>query len=292
MTTTVPRRMLATGNNMTRPHLLVRDTIRALSYDTDSEIGAAGGVWSNADDMATWMNCMLDSGRHNGNRIVTEKTWTELFRPQNIFPVGEYPVLSLVRPNWLTYSLGWYQIDYKGKKLNFHTGSLEGLTAIVGLLPEERSGVFIFGNYDHAEVRHALLYKTLDHFVLGGTRDWNTEVAKLFDKIKADGEAWDQSVIKSRATNTKPSLPLSEYAGVYTSDLYGTMKISVKENQLVCDINDHAVDLAMSHWHYNTFFSGLGEFRQYRILTDFVLDSSGKVVTVLLGGDFEFRRKP
>ena len=39
----------------------------------------------------------------------------------------------------MTYAMGWFQQDYKGDKLNFHTGSLDGLTAINAQLPDKNS---------------------------------------------------------------------------------------------------------------------------------------------------------
>ncbi|HZY81972.1 MAG TPA: serine hydrolase [Cyclobacteriaceae bacterium] len=290
MTSTVPKRSLTTSTNITKPHFPINDSIKVLSYGRDSDIGAAGGVWSNVDDMAIWMNCMLDSGKYSGGRLVSSKTWTEMFKPQNFFPENEYPALSLVKPNWRTYGFGWYQIDYKGRKLNFHTGSLEGLTAIVGLLPEEKTGVFIFGNYDHAEVRHALMYKALDWFALNGTRDWNVDVKKLFDGIKADDKKNEEAFMKSQVKGTRPSLALKEYSGIYQSALYGTALVTVKGDKLQIDLNNHVVEITCSHWNYDTFIGGLGQYQQYKVLASFVLDSSGKPGTLILGGDYEFRR--
>jgi CubicO group peptidase (beta-lactamase class C family) len=304
MTSTVAKRSLSTSSNMTRPHLLVRDTVRILSYGRDSDIGAAGGIWSNVDDMSIWMNCMLDSSKYNGGRLVTSKTWSEMFKPQNIFPANEYPALSLVKPNWRTYGFGWYQIDYKGRKLNFHTGSLEGLTAIVGLLPEERTGVFIFGNYDHAEVRHALMYKALDWFALGGTRDWNAEVKQLFNEMHLDDNEQEASFNKSRVMGTMPSLGINEYAGLYSSELYGTVNVTVTGDKLKFDINNPALSanpaltsdacvtlcMTLSHWHYDTFIGGLGQYQQYRVPAAFIIDQRGTSGTLIIGGEYEFKK--
>ncbi len=289
MTTTVPKRGLAKTANMTRPHFLVRDTIRVLSYDTDAVIGAAGGVWSNADEMAIWMTCMLDSGKYQGKRLLSTNTWTEIFKPQTIFPTEEYPALSLVKPNWLTYGLGWYQIDYKGKKLNFHTGSIEGLTAIVGLMPEEKIGVFIYGNYDHAEVRHALLYKSLDFFALGGNRDWNGEVSSLFQTLKTADEKREQAISKSRVKGTSPSQPLQAFTGTYTSKLYGSVKVTLQGEQLWFDLNDQAYEFGAHHWNFDTFEGWGGEFRQYRIPVNFNTGPDGKIQSVRIY-DWNFSR--
>ena len=48
-------------------------------------------------------------------------------------PGDFYPTVELTQPNWRTYGLGWFQQDFQGRKIDFHTGSLSGLIAIIGL---------------------------------------------------------------------------------------------------------------------------------------------------------------
>ena len=94
-----------------------------------------------------------------GNRLLKQSTYNELFKPQVMVPPDEfYPTAELTKPHWTTYGLGWFQEDYKGRMLNFHTGSLNGMVAIIGLVQDSRFGVYVLANVDHAEVRHALMY--------------------------------------------------------------------------------------------------------------------------------------
>ena len=51
----------------------------------------------------------------------------------------------------MTYGLGWFQQDYRGRAVDFHTGSIDGMVAIHGLIRDERLGVYVLGNLDHAE---------------------------------------------------------------------------------------------------------------------------------------------
>ena len=152
----------------------------------------------------------------------------------------------------MTYGLGWFQHDYKGKKINFHTGSLAGAVAIHAQLPDEKLGIYVFGNYDHAEVRHALVYKTFDHFALGGTRDWSADFLKLYRNIEAGSEKQEKDFEAKRVMNTKPSHALADYAGTYTDPLYGTLVVTVEGDDLVAESNKF-LKAKFSHWHYDTF---------------------------------------
>jgi hypothetical protein len=66
-----------------------------------------------------------------------------------------YPTTRLTKPHWMTYGLGWFQQDYRGRAVDFHTGSIDGMVAIHGLIRDERLGVYVLGNLDHTELRHA-----------------------------------------------------------------------------------------------------------------------------------------
>ena len=289
MATTVPKRGFIKTNNLTKPHYNINDTIRVIDYGIDSEIGSAGAVWSNADDISKWVICMLDSSKYEGGRLLKPETWVEIFKPQTFFPEDEYPTMQILKPNWKTYGLGWYQHDYKGHKLNFHTGSLSGLTAITGQLPDEKLGVFVFGNYDHAEVRHVLLYKTLDWFALGGDRDWNSEFKTLYSKMKETSKKRQEQFVANRVKDSSPSLPLKEYVGKYFSPLYGEAEVSLDGKDFQININD-VLKARLAHWHYDTFYGPFRKAWNGNATARFTLNVAGKVNVLLFDG-MEFQKK-
>lgn len=290
MTRTAPKRGYITDSNVTKPHYNINDTITVIDYGADSEVGSAGAVWSSADDISKWVICMLDSSKYNGGRLLKPQTWAEIFTPQTFFPEDEYPTMQLLKPNWRTYGLGWYQHDYKGRKVNFHTGSLSGLTAITGQLPDEKLGVFIFGNYDHAEVRHALMYKAFDWFALGGTRDWSAEVKALYSKIKQQDRKAKADADAKRVPNTTPMLPLNEYAGEYSSPLYGKANVSVSGNRLVVNINDNTLNATLAHWQYDVFYGPYQKAWYGKAKARFNVGASGRIELLIFDG-MEFRKE-
>src|SRR6187551_106223 len=227
MDRTVPLQKTVKDMNKTMPHDKVEGKITVIHDDVADNIAPAGSVWSNAEDMAKWMLSMLDSSKYAEGRLVSAKTWTEMFKPQVLVPEAEfYPTMQLTKPNWTTYGLGWFQQDYKGHKTNYHTGSLSGAVALHAQLPDQRLGIYIFGNLDHAEVRHALVYKAFDHFALGGTRDWSVEFLKLYGDMKVAREKEIAAFEAKRVLNTKPSLSIENYTGKYSDPLYGELEVT------------------------------------------------------------------
>ncbi len=280
MTRTLPMRKYIKDDNQTRPHFKVEKVIQPIGYTKDDAVGPAGSVWASIDDMSKWVVCMLDSSKYTGGRLLKKETWNEMFKPQTLVtPSGFYPTAQITKPNWTTYGLGWFQHDYKGRKLNFHTGSLDGLTAINAQIQEENIGFYIFENYDHAELRHALMYKALDLFALGGNRDWSSEFFKLYASLGGKAEKVTSDFEAKRVLNTKPTLAMEAYAGKYSDPLYGDVEITVNGNQLVVIVNN-LVKANLDHWHYDTFRGWYEKKWNGKTNATFVMGADGKVKSV------------
>lgn len=283
MNRTRPLLSLVTDANITRPHYLIDSTIQPIDHESADAVGAAGSVLSSIDDISLWLKCMLDSSKYAGGRLVKPETWKELLRPQTFVPESEfYPTQKITQPNFTTYAMGWFQQDYKGKKLNFHTGSLNGLVAIHAQMPELKTGVYIFANLDHAEIRHALMFKAFDQFALGGDRDWSKEFLALYGERKRVAEQKAKSAADKRVLNTKPSLPLQEYAGKYSDPLYGNIELKVVNDHLEALFNQTATGV-LSHWNYDSFQLSWNKKWDGKDLVSFNLDTEGKVAELTWG---------
>ena len=284
MTRTATKLKAIKDDNYTKPHMKYDGKIQVILHTKDDAVGAAGSVWSSITDMAKWTVCMLDSSKYAGGRLLNKGTWMEMFKPQTLVTSGEfYPTQRLTKPNWMTYGLGWFQHDYKGHKINFHTGSLNGLIALHAQLPDQNLGYYFLGNYDHAEVRHALMYKTFDLFSLGGNRDWSSEFKTLYDGIREGGQKQLEKMESQRVLNTKPTLPVSAYAGKYTDPLYGEIEITATETGLRMNINQFAF-ANLEHWNYDTFYGKWDRAWDGKVWAQFLLSPTGKVDRISVEG--------
>ncbi len=242
------------GSNAASPHWLFgKDTVVVIRNSEARAVGPAGGVWSNVADMSRWMLFLLDSGRVGGTRLLKPATYAELFTPQVMVPPDEfYPSAQLTKPHWTTYGLGWFQEDYQGRMLDFHTGSLNGMVAIIGLVPDAKFGVYVLANVDHAEVRHALMYKAIDLYLRNPPRDWSTELHALYAKQRAKGDSSRIATDAKRIMGTRPTLALSKYAGVYENPIVGRITVTERNGKLHVAVGK-AYDGDLEHWQYDTF---------------------------------------
>ena len=285
--------------NVSRAHFRVRDTIRVIAEDTVDAIPAAGSVWSTASDMARWARFLLDSTRVGDKRLVSAASYAQLFAPQALVPPGEfYPTVARTHPRWTSYGLGWFQQDYDGRYIAFHTGSLDGRTAIIALVPDARMAVVVFGNLDHAEVRHALMLRAIDVFAGTGRtarRDWNAELLDLYGGLRRTADSARKAEETKRVAGTRPSLPLTAYAGSYSHPAWGSVVVTEQGGTLHMQMGRGPQNGGMlEHWNYDTFRVAFGDGRGGTSLIQFALAPDGTVSRLLLDGsdEYAFARTP
>ena len=203
--------------------------------------------------MAKWLRFVLDSGKVAGRRLVSARNFAELFRPQQIVQRPFYPTATLTHPHFQAYGLGWILQDYRGEFIAIHTGSIEGRSAIVGLIPDRRLGLAIFTNLDHSELRHALMYTVFDRFI-GSSKpahDWSAEMRVLYRHLADSTRAARQAQEAKRITGTHPTLPLDRYTGSYADSLFGTATVGLSDGRL--SLQAGTAKGQLDHWQYDVF---------------------------------------
>jgi CubicO group peptidase (beta-lactamase class C family) len=269
-------------DNVASPHDVIGGATRVIRNASVDPVAPAGAIWSCVADMSKWMRFMLDTARTaEGRQLIKPATWAELLKPQTmVTPQGFYPTARLTHPHWTTYALGWFQEDYGGRAVSFHTGSIDGMVAIIGLIPDERLGVYVLANIDHAEVRHALMYTVFDLWapetVRGArseVRDWSAELLRLYGGIRAQADSARKRQEAQRVAGTKPTLPLERYAGTYADSLYGAVTVTHDRGRL--RLRRGARSATLEHWHYDTFRARWANAWQGTSMVTFVLGARG-----------------
>jgi CubicO group peptidase (beta-lactamase class C family) len=250
------------AGNLAMPHDEVDGELVSIGWHVSfgDNIAPAGSMYSNVSDMTRWMRFLLGGCEWEDERLLTKETCEELLEPQAVLTPDEfYTSQELTQPWFIGYSLGWFLQDYRGHKVAFHTGSLDGYVAIVGLLPERQAGVVVFANRDHAELRHALMLRSFDEIIGPPTRDWSADLKTLYDDRAREREESRAEREASRVADTEPSAPIEAYAGEYASDLFGAIEVRLEATEgdgtqlhLVL-VRSAYLTGDLSHWHFDTF---------------------------------------
>ncbi len=279
------------GRSHVLPYVFVNDELVQAEWDFPADFAdAAGSVWSSVHDMSRWAQFLLRGGvTEDGKRLISEAAFEQMFEPHQLASDDDfYPTTALTTPNWRSYGLGWFQQDFQGRKIDFHTGSLSGLIAIVGLDRARDRAVIVLGNRDHAEMRHALLWYTLDETDGSQRRDWNQDVFDLYETSRMKRLADREESESSRLPGTLPALSLDGYAGTYRNPLLGDVSVLFADGELTVHFARKAYELR--HWHLQTF-QMVDERTDFRAFSHFLIDAQGEAAS-FIAFDQPFKRVP
>ena len=248
-------RHVATGNVAT-PHAPIDGKVRVVAPFASDNTNPAGGISSNATDMAKWMTVQLDSGRlADGSRLFSQRTARQLWNIVTpIAPGSPPPELAALRASFNGYALGFGIRDYRGRKIIQHTGGLPGYVSKVVMVPDIKLGVTILTNQESGEAFESIAWRLLDHFLGAPATDWPAAYKRL--KLRGDSSvAADEARARGQRDSTsRPSLPLARYAGTYTDEWYGTVTITAAAGKLAIKFDQTpALVGELVHWQYDTF---------------------------------------
>jgi CubicO group peptidase (beta-lactamase class C family) len=246
----------AKAGNVATPHARVDGAVRAIApFDSDNT-NPAGGINSNADDMAKWMIVQLDEGRlPDGTALVQPATARQLTTIVTPMPIGAgAPELRDVRPNFNGYGLGFQLRDYRGRKLVTHTGGLPGYVSRVAMIPEARLGVAVLTNQESGAAFESIVSHVLDAYLGAAGTDWIAAYEAIEKRQREQAAAATRGAAAARDAASKPSLALPRYAGRYRDAWYGDMTIAQGGGGLTIAFEKTpSLKGTLEHWQHDTF---------------------------------------
>ena len=254
---TVSSKAFKPADDYAFPHSRVDGKLQPIPLEDLDNVGPAGSINSCAADMAKWVQLQLSHGKFadRDGRLFSEPRSREMWAAQTILPIGEPPAsLAGLKANFAAYGLGWGLRDYHGRKMVGHTGGVGGFVSRVMLVPQENLGVVILTNAEQTSAFDSILYHIIDHYFQLTPSDWIANYKKVDDDDDKEAAETMKKAEGSRAADSKPSLALEKYAGVYNDAWYGPVTIRQENGGLVISF-DHTPGMVgdMQHWQYNTF---------------------------------------
>ncbi|HWS89892.1 MAG TPA: serine hydrolase [Pyrinomonadaceae bacterium] len=289
-------RQLTSSQNVAAPHNETDGRVKVVKYSNVDSAGGAAAINSSAAEMAEWVRLQLGRGTYQGRKIFSAAASREMWTPHTVVGgVGEAAERFNPTVHFNLYGLGWALSDYRGRKVVTHSGGLDGMTSRVALLPEENLGVVVLTNSE-TPLQAFLYYKVFDVFLGAPARDWSADFMARAKAARERAEAEAKRAEESRVPGTKPSLPLSAYAGTYGGQMYGDAKVTEEGGRLVVRLLPSPAYVGdLEHWHFDTFRIKWRESVVYpypRGWVTFQLDAQGKVSEMKIdvpNPDFDFK---
>lgn len=214
-----------TSPQASKAYTLLNGEVFEITPSKVDNLGPAGSMTSNVNDLSKWLLMQLDNGKYNGKQIIPKQVIQETRKSNTI--VGN----SRGKGNYFnTYGLGWFMKDKFGKKVVTHDGGANGFLSKTVLIPDDNFGYVILTNSDaqylfeaiDAQIMNDLTnqpYMNSSIIFYEGFKEEQKEVLGEIKKLKAEVAAYKA-----------PADAYKKIAGFYNNKIYGKIAIEAKDN--------------------------------------------------------------
>jgi CubicO group peptidase (beta-lactamase class C family) len=239
-----------THENRAELHVPVDGKWTALVKRDPDPQAPAGGMSSNARDVAQWMRLELGNGKYNGVQLIKEEAIAPTHEP--LFNRGKNPVTG--SPSF--YGRGW-NIDFgRYGTVWGHAGAFsQGARTLVELLPSEQLGIVVLANAFPTGVPEGLADTFFDLVFKGApTSDWTSQWNAIFDSLFGPAVEAAKKVYGTKPATPAPALPVSAYAGIYANDYLGDAVVAEENGLLVLKLGPNgAKSRPLTHFDRDLF---------------------------------------
>jgi CubicO group peptidase (beta-lactamase class C family) len=279
------------ADNVANPHAKIDNKVRPISWRNIDNIAPAGSINSNVSDMAQWVRLHLNQGKVGNEQLISSGSIKEMHMPQTVIRLEGIQEKINSETHFMNYGLGWFLQDYRGRKIVHHGGNIDGMSALVAMMPEERLGLVILTNMNGSLVTMSLMYRVFDSFLppREPQKDWSAEILKVYKAQIEQAATAEKKKEDDRVKGTSPSLPLAKYVGNYNDDMYGEVKVTEEGGNLVVRYGPSFVG-DLGHWHYDTFRANWRDKTIGKMLVNFTVNAAGKVDEIRIENLTTFKR--
>lgn len=274
---------LRTQGDVSTPHDLSTGAPVPIPWRNIDNIAPAGSINSNIVDMSHYVRMQLAGGTFAGRRLVSAAN-LDVTRTPHISMGGVGDSLT----HFTAYGLGWVLQDYRGRRIAWHNGGIDGMLSEMWTVPEEQLGIIVLTNSSPHIAGPTIVHDILDRFLIGKPgKDYLAEAMSTMQRMKGAEDAQAKAAEASRLKDTHPSLPLERYVGTYTDSLYGDVGIVQQGESLA--FQWQSMTQPLTHWHLDQFRGTFVLGQELHV--NFRIDGAGKVAAVDVEGMGTFGRK-
>ena len=236
-------RVFASGNSAEPHGLDLGGEYHAVSLADDqrhvTSVAPAGALWSNAAEMARFLQLELSGGvTPDGTQVVSRMNLEATWQPQVTIPA---PGNSGVPPEFVAmaggYGLGWVTGDYRGQQLLWHSGGTIGFSAQAALIPDAGLGLVILTNGVSAEFFNLAVQFRLFELVFDQPATFGPAITAA---ITATAQ---QTADLQRQLSPIDPVAVAPYLGRYTHDVLGEVTIALGHDTLILDAGEIRAEL-------------------------------------------------
>jgi len=221
-------------SNLAKPHDSNSGTLKVLPDYKEMINGAAGGIYSNVDDISNWMLMHLNNGKYGDSlqkKLFSLESQREMWKIHTVTNVNRNPRYN---SHFAGYGLGWDLSDIKGNMSVSHTGGLPGMLSKTIIIPDINLGVVILTNTsdDGAGIFGAVSNTIVDSYLGLDDYGWIDKYADYFKSRKEKGDAVTKEVwgVVKAADNSQ--VDVKDFIGIYKDAWFGNVEVFMNDDKL------------------------------------------------------------
>jgi len=254
-----------------------RDEVIDIPFRPIDEVGPAGSINSNVEDMIRYVQMHLNKGKFEAQQVLSASDVTDMQTPQMVIPGA----LTFPEVGHTQYGMGFFITTYRGHKLVHHGGNIDGFTALVSFLPQDNIGLVILSNLSGTPLPQIISYNIYDRLLKLDQVAWSDRLKDQEAKTKASQEEASKRGLTPRKTGTNPSHDIKDYIGEFENPAYGVVKIDPDGDKLKISFHDFTAPL--THYHYDVFMAHDSRLNRLEgIKVQFKMDINGDITSLTI----------
>lgn len=260
-------------DNVALPHAEIDGDMVVVERDLHGVHGAAGSAYSTANDLARWMQMLLDQGAVDGRQVVKPERVEEMFAPSMVSEISFTETPPISEESGFSYGLGWGTFHTWGYTVLEKGGALAGVRTVVNLVPELGYGIAVVANRNLTFLPEAVRAFALE--ALLGADSSGTQ-----EEIASGGAALDAIfATPPPAGDAIPAtVPLDALTGAYENELYGQVVVWDDAGTLKLEAGPAGWPATLKHLSRDTYLLDWGSVTSIPEPTTFVIGPDGIAV--------------
>ncbi len=213
--------------------------IRRIAFYDMRAIAPAGAINSSAADMLAYLAFHMNHGRHGGARLLSEGQAKAMQVPRAA--LGEAPAHAALGA--AAYGMGFLISTYRGRRIVWHAGGIDGFVALLAFLPDAGIGIVALSNLDRNPAPTILARNLFDRLLGLEPLPWNDWVASDYLEWELEQRQKAARHARSRDPTVHPSSALADFTGLYRHPAYGEVRITHEAGSLVLHYGQFALPL-------------------------------------------------
>jgi CubicO group peptidase (beta-lactamase class C family) len=251
-----------------QPYITFTGKAEKVPFRNLDTTGPAGSVNSCIEDLMEWVMLHINNGKVGDSQLISETSLAQMYLPHMAI---RNPGCAKMAQSSM-YGQGWYISDYRGYRLVEHGGNIDGFSAAVSFLPEEKVGVVVLSN--SLNIMFYVIVRDIYDRLLGlEERDWNSHYKNVFAEIM-ESMSRTAGAEENSKPNTSPSLPLADYAGIYEHPAFDRVEVSADNDKLKIRFQSGLIS-ELEHFHFDVFKGTTSDFWLPKINIRFHLSNGG-----------------